>query len=156
MSERHCTWGFSGRRTPQPGSEGVLRAAPSGWQTEEGGFGGLHAQAVSDPQRCPQTPYSLEVSSLSFPLTFKTVASSSCPKSLRRIGSLLFMLVYSPNDWIGSLSCIDIFATRPSAQPLSNPRHFPPPQYPPNTLPATHTRGFTLNSAPATVYSPNG
>ncbi len=39
-----------------------------------------HAQALSDRQCRPQTPYSLEVTPLSLPLTFKTVASS-CPYS---------------------------------------------------------------------------
>src|SRR3712207_5484195 len=37
---------------------------------------------------------------------------------LARIGSLLFILDDSPNDQIGSLSPIDTFATRLSAQPL--------------------------------------
>jgi hypothetical protein len=46
-----------------------------GGQTEEGGIGGLHAQAALDPQRRPQTPYSVEISSVPFPLTSKTVAS---------------------------------------------------------------------------------
>src|SRR5829696_5239911 len=72
--------GRSGRRAPQPGSEGILRASFGGRQTEEGGIGGLHAQAALDPQRYPQTPYSLEISSVPFPLTSKTVASS-CPYS---------------------------------------------------------------------------
>src|SRR5215207_70880 len=38
---------------------------------------------------------------------------------LARIGSLLFVLVDSPHDQIGSSSPIDTFATRLSAQPLS-------------------------------------
>jgi transposase len=36
-------WVLSGRRTPQPASEGILRASAGGWQTKEGSLGGLHA-----------------------------------------------------------------------------------------------------------------
>src|SRR5215207_7951840 len=39
---------------------------------------------------------------------------------LARIGSLLFVLVDSPHDQIGSSSPIDTFATRLSAQPLTS------------------------------------
>ena len=77
-SELCAVHGCPGGRTPQPGSEGILRASFGGRQTQEGCLGGLHAQAALDPQRCPQTPNSLEISSLPFYLTSKTVASS-CP-----------------------------------------------------------------------------
>lgn len=72
-------YGRCGRRTPQPGRKEILRAPFGGWQTEEGGLGGLHAQATLDRHgRHPQTPHSLGASSLPFPLTSKTVAFS-CP-----------------------------------------------------------------------------
>src|SRR5919107_961232 len=69
--------GSTGRHTPQPTDQVVLREAPQRRQAQEGGFGGLHAQVAHHPQRDAKEPYPLELSPDSSPLTLETVASSS-------------------------------------------------------------------------------
>ena len=61
---------------PQPADQGVLREAPWFRQAQEGGFGGLYAQAGDHPQRDVKKPYPLEVFSDPGPLILETVASS--------------------------------------------------------------------------------
>ncbi|CAA9443371.1 MAG: Mobile element protein, partial [uncultured Rubrobacteraceae bacterium] len=52
--------GGFGRRASQSGHPGVLRAVGGRGQAEEGGAGGLHAQAAYHPQCGTQTPHPLE------------------------------------------------------------------------------------------------
>src|SRR3954452_25262259 len=73
-SEGCTVYGDPRRHALQPYDQGVLRATVCRRQAEEGGFGGLHAQAAAHPRRDPQKPHPLEVSSCPSPLTSKTVA----------------------------------------------------------------------------------
>src|SRR5215207_4870497 len=71
------------------------------------------------PRRAMSSPVTA-TTAVPTPPTRKAASRSNLPLELARIGSLLFIFADSPNDQNGSSSSIDTFATRLSAQPLSD------------------------------------